>query len=563
MSSIRRGSGAALPSLMLFALVPAVVGAVGVHQGCSSADTEEAADPEAEVAYTTDGLCDNLPKVDLETPPGVCVGIVAKGFVFPRGLAELPGGDVMVADMGGWATNKGSVWRIKKEGGAYTRTQVLSLIDKPSGIQVNPKDKLVYVGTPKDIFRFDPDQAPRPRLTLVVKGLPPDGRHPLKQFVFDGRDPDVMYVNAGSATDVCEKDRLFRSPCYEEALDRSGIRRYAMTGADRLAPTYTMLARGLRNSMALAVHPVSNVLLQGENSRDSINKYAPELTDVEGDLPHEELNVIDPDGHYGFPYCYDNGVASPEYRTADCSRFRNPALLLPGHAAPLGMKYYTGPLFPADYKGQLVLAYHGYRANGHRLVMVPVDVRGVPSGEPLDIVRGWDKTARHPLGAPVDVMVAKDGSIWMTEDKNGTVLRVFFDRLRGNGKPMAPRAVVRPAASPEEAARCAALARKTALFSIVQRDVIDASCVSCHGAGPGYPGSLALLRCDDVGNAKRLLARRRGNAPPLVVPGNDASELVLRLKGQGYPQMPAGGISPEGEGEVLAWIRGGAPLPPP
>src|SRR6185436_7500290 len=105
--------------------------------------------------------------------------------------------------------------------------------------------------------------------------------------------------------------------------------------------------------------------------------------------------------------------------------------------------------------------------------------------------------------------------------------------------------------------------RKTAAFSVVERDVIDNACVSCHGAGPGYPGNLALLKCDDAGNAKRLLAPRRGNAPPLVVAGNEASELVLRLKGQGYPQMPAGGISPEALDEVLSWIRGGAQVPPP
>jgi hypothetical protein len=92
--------------------------------------------------------------------------------------------------------------------------------------------------------------------------------------------------------------------------------------------------------------------------------------------------------------------------------------------------------------------------------------------------------------------------------------------------------------------------------------VIDPSCTSCHGVGPGYAGGLALLKCDDIGNAKRLLAARRNNTPPYVLPRNVAgSEFVQRMKGNGFPQMPAGGVNPEGLAEVEAWINAGAPIP--
>ena len=94
----------------------------------------------------------------------------------------------------------------------------------------------------------------------------------------------------------------------------------------------------------------------------------------------------------------------------------------------------------------------------------------------------------------------------------------------------------------------------------VQRDVLDTQCVSCHGAGPGYAGGLALLKCDAVGNAQRLTKVRAGLGA-YVVGRNENSELVQRLKGQGFPQMPAGGVSPEHMTEVLTWIREGAPVP--
>ena len=267
--------------------------------------------------------------------------------------------------------------------------------------------------------------------------------------------------------------------------------------------------------------------------------------------------MITPGKNYGWPYCYDNGVPAPEYPRAVCTNYQNPALLLPGHSSPLGMEYYTGSLFPQAYQGNLVIALHGYREYGHRIVVAPVDGRGVPNGEIKDLVRGWEKTATDPQGAPVDVLVAKDGSIYVSEDKNGTVLRIFYDRNGGNGAPLATKPPARPVVSPEEAARCQALRTTSTPMAAMQRDVIDQACVSCHGAGPGYPGGLALLRCDDVGNQKRLTENRRTGGPLAVA--NDAnSELVRRLKGEGFPQMPAGGVSPEQLQEVLAWIRAGA-----
>jgi len=91
------------------------------------------------------------------------------------------------------------------------------------------------------------------------------------------------------------------------------IRTFGLDGPDLVASGFTVTARGLRNSMALAVHPRSNALVQAENSRDAIHRHAASLEAVEVDLPHEELNVIVAGAHYGWPYCHDNGTPNPEY----------------------------------------------------------------------------------------------------------------------------------------------------------------------------------------------------------------------------------------------------------
>lgn len=537
---------------------------LGACNGESAGDPgAAAADPSSDAEYRTSGTCDGLPRIPLETPAGVCVGVVATGLKFPRGLAQMPNGDLVLADMGGWAKDRGSVWLFKRgANGTYTRKQLLSQIDKPSGIAVGP-DNLVYVATPADVFRFDPyeNRQPQPRLKLVIRNLlGVDGaRHPLHHMAFDPKNPWHLYVNIGSDSDVCEAED-FASPCDEVEREnpRGAIYAYDLSAGDHTESGHTVVARGLRNSMALAFHADSGLLLQGENSRDSIDKRDPSLRDLEGELPHEELNVIEQGAHYGWPYCYDNGVAAPEYPDHDCSAFRTPAMLLPGHVAPLGMEYYRAERFPAAYRGNLIIGFHGYRENGHRIVMVPVDENGVPNGELRDLVRGWEKTDTQPQGAPVDVLVADDGSIFVTEDKNGTLLRISYDASAGDGAPLVPKPPSKPVMTAEERARCEALAQKSGSLASFQRDVLDAACVSCHGAGPGYAGGLALLRCDDTGNATRLRENRR-SAGPLVVPRDENSELIKRLRGDGFPQMPAGGISPEQMEEVLTWIREGAP----
>ena len=381
-------------------------------------------------------LCDGMPRLDVTTPAGFCVAVLADGMKFPRGVLPLTNGDVLVTDMAGWTANQGKLWRLsRKAGGAgFDRKLLLDKLDRPNGIVQGP-DGMVYVGVVGRIFRFDlRDPA---TITDVIGGtaatprLPGLGLHLLTNMRFSAEGN--LYVNVGSSTDHCEgKDNKApdaSKPCAsaegKEAL--GAIREYKMSWPAGTVASWSTHAHGLRNSMALAFHPATGALWQAENARDAIQAAIPGLKSDE-DLPHEELNLIKAGQHYGWPYCYDSNVASPEYPKTGCAaKYVAPQRLLPGHAAPLGMTFYTASRFPAMYKNSLIIGYHGYRANGHRLVALLPDAAGAPLGKSVELIKGWERKGKQGRGAPVDVKQGQDGDIYLADDHNGLALKLHYE----------------------------------------------------------------------------------------------------------------------------------------
>ncbi len=408
--------------------------------------------------------CDGWPRLPIETAPGTCAGLVlappegrglsVRTLRLPRTLTQLRNGDWIVVDLGGWDPGKGSVWRLRATPGkAPELTPLLRKLTMPHGLGVGPDGRL-YVGEMSRIFRFDPD-APDPAATVevVVDGLPDNrlhaNRHPLSNFVFDG--DGSLIVNVGAPSDQCApKGRPAGPRCAEREGPeaQASVRRYRYLGEGRWDPKFETFARGLRNSLALARHP-SGALLQAENSYD----FAPKA-----DTPFEELNVLVRGKDYGWPYCYDLTAVTPAWKgrsPLDCASAAHakPASLLPPHAAPLGALIYGGAMFP-QLKGRLLLSYHGYRAGGGRVVALELDDKGAPvvkanarypeygadgkavwkrypapAAEPLILTPGWNAVAGvRPLGAPVGLAQAADGSIWIADDRNGHVIRLAADR---------------------------------------------------------------------------------------------------------------------------------------
>ncbi|MGB7194288.1 MAG: PQQ-dependent sugar dehydrogenase [Collimonas pratensis] len=382
----------------------------------------------AQSTYHTSGSCDGFPRLDLKVAKGMCMGLVAEHLGFVRGVAAI-GQDVYVLDMGGWASKRGRLLRLnlKKKGAPEV---LLSQLDMPNAI-IASADKKLLIGMHGRIVRIDPAAKDiQGSAQDIVVNLPTTGRHPLTAMV-QGAD-GTLYINVGSATDNCESraDQPGKSdsPCPEikETPPRASVLRASLANAHLPldARTLPAHARGLRNSMALALAP-NGVLIAATNSRDNITVADPKLSDAE--LPHDTLSWLSAGADYGWPYCFDKLRTSPEYPGYDCRSKTAPSRLLPPHAAPLGMLIYGGKSLPA-LSAQLIIGYHGYRADGHRLVSLALDGAGQPLGEPRDLVAGWNyRHGGYPMGAPVALATLDDGSLVITEDRNGTLLRLAPD----------------------------------------------------------------------------------------------------------------------------------------
>ncbi|KAF0813211.1 hypothetical protein IGB42_02139 [Andreprevotia sp. IGB-42] len=393
------------------------VGLTGLALSLMSVSAQ-AADP-----YQPAGECAGLPRLNLKVAKGFCVGLAATGLGMPRGVLPLGDGSVLVIDMGGWARGKGRLLKLTHDGKQYASSVVLSNLNRPHGLQLGPGGQ-VYIGEDDRIIRIDP-KAANPSPQVVIDDHPTEGRHPLNSFVF-GKQGE-LYVNVGGPTDNCDGHIDADKPVMQSCSDVTGdiehgvVRKYVQQDGKW---TFAVFSSGLRNSMALAVHPKTGVLWQGENSRDYINKKIPGLKN-DDNLPHEELNKLVQGGRYGWPYCYDNNVAAPEFPAADCKAMTKPVRLWPGHAAPLGMTFYDAKEAPAAWRNGLMVAFHGYRSNGYRLVFQPFDAKGEPTGNFKELVAGWKNIdGKQPMGAPTDIKAAANGVLWVTEDRNGTLLAI-------------------------------------------------------------------------------------------------------------------------------------------
>ncbi len=278
------------------------------------------------------GMCGSLPRLDVTTPPGFCMGVIAEKLHFPRGILPLPNGDLVVTEMGGWVGGQGAVSLFKRSGDGYVQTVLFKGLNRPHAVQLGP-DGLVYVGEVGRIFRFAL-RDPAGTAVDVIGGksslppLPGRGLHELTSMLFDA-DRNLI-VSIGSSSDHCEGAEnaapLAGQPCAEgEGKEGIGLlRKYVMRWPVGAVVSWDVLARGLRNSVAMAVHPVTGALWQADNGRDAMQAAIPTLKN-DNELPHDELNLVERGAHYGWPYCYDSNVASPEYPATKCAAYRAPA----------------------------------------------------------------------------------------------------------------------------------------------------------------------------------------------------------------------------------------------
>ncbi len=374
--------------------------------------------PSHAAGYATSGTCAGLPRVALRVPVGWCVAMVADaatGLRFPRRVLEVAPGRFWLIDMGSWEPGRGRLLEFALPAtplsAAPTMTVIADKLDRPLGLALGP-DGRVYVGEAGRIWRT-PVTLPVAAET-VIDGLPSDGAHPLKEIAFGGSGQ--LFVNVGSVTDACRDDAGKQAmPCLERAgaKPRAAVYEAVLGGPSYTLQSFAPYATGLRNSVALAWVAAPSTLLQGENSID----YADETA------PPEELNVLSKGSDHGWPYCVAARETARGYEgRADCAKTAPPAMLWPAHAAPLQM--IAVPIAAKNaFAGQLVVAWHGYRAGGHRIVSFGLDTQGRPVGEARPWISGWSAAKGvRPLGAPAGIAIDSLGRMLVVEDRNRTLL---------------------------------------------------------------------------------------------------------------------------------------------
>ena len=291
-----------------------------------------------------------------------------------------------------------------EDGKAETVYTIASGLNTPNGVAF--KDGNLYVAEINRILRFDniEDQLANPPAYKVIYDKFPDKTHHGWKFIAFGPD-GKLYVPVGAPCNVCnESDSIFATITRMNP-DGSGLE---------------IFAKGVRNSVGFDWNPETKKMWFTDNGRDMLGD----------DVPFCELNHAPEKGmHFGFPFCHQGNILDPEFgKGKNCADYTPPAKALGPHIAPLGIRFYTGSNFGGAYKNKIFVAEHGSwnrsKPIGYQVSVITLDGDKVTDYKPF--ITGWLQKDGKVNGRPVDVIVAKDGSLLVSDDFAGVVYRVNY-----------------------------------------------------------------------------------------------------------------------------------------
>ncbi|MDT8397214.1 MAG: PQQ-dependent sugar dehydrogenase [Pseudomonadales bacterium] len=345
----------------------------------------------------------------IELPEGFSISIYASGLEAARSMALADDGTLYVGSLGplgGPAVGKVyAVTDKNRDGRADEVLTILEGLNFPNGVAL--RDGSLYVAELNRILRYD-QVATRlhdmPAPVVVNDSFPDDYMHGWK-FINFGPD-GKLYVPVGGPCNTCESEKEIYATINRMNADGSGLE---------------IFARGVRNSVGFDWHPVTGELWFTDNGRD-----------LWGDTtPPEELNHAPVAGlHFGFPYRYGKTLVDSDYSTSlSASDFTPAALEIPAHNAGLGIEFYTGSSFPAQYRNQLFAAYHGsWNRNppdGYKIRLMRFENNQAVGFE--DFASGWMIDDKY-WGRPVDIELMPDGSMLVSDDFNGVIYRIAYGK---------------------------------------------------------------------------------------------------------------------------------------
>ena len=345
------------------------------------------------------------PGATLQMPPGFAISTFATNLGGPRTMLVAANGDIIVAEMD---AGRVSILRDDNHDGVSDqRFTFVSGLDQPFGLAIH--DNYLYVGSNGSVVRYDyvAGQTAKSGAGTLVTSVPKDG-HATRGVLFNPAGTK-MYVSIGSYSNVDVESDPMRAAIVEFNPDGSGKR---------------VFASGLRNPVGMAWEPTTGALWTVVNERDGLGD----------DLVPDYATEVKDGAFYGWPYAYIGQHEEPRLAGENPQKVAQtivPSLLLQAHSAALGIAFYGGTMFPADYRGDAFVALHGSwnrsKRTGYKIVRIAMK-NGQPAGGYDDFITGWSpsETSRDVWGRPVGLLVLPDGSMLISDDGANKIWRVTY-----------------------------------------------------------------------------------------------------------------------------------------
>ena len=337
----------------------------------------------------------------INLPPGFKIAVFAMDIPNARSMVMSPDGILFVG-----TRRAGKVYAVLDRNEDYHADEVVTIaknLNMPNGVAF--RNGSLYVAEVNRILRYDniEKRIHSPPKPVIITDKFPNDRHHGWKYIAIGPD-EKLYVPVGAPCNICEKDNAQYATIMRMNLDGSGMEIYS---------------HGVRNTVGFDWHPQTNELWFTNNGRDWMGD----------DLPPDTLHHAPQKGlHFGFPYCHAGNIPDPKYgRKRGCDTFAPPVMKLDAHVAPLGMKFYTGNMFPSRYRNQIFIAEHGSWNRsvpiGYRITLAVFDNSNTARYQIF--ADGWLKNNRA-WGRPVDIIVINDGSLLISDDRAGVIYRIFY-----------------------------------------------------------------------------------------------------------------------------------------
>jgi len=345
----------------------------------------------------------SLPLDKIKLPQGFSIAVYADNVPNARAMALSPNGTLFVG-----TRTEGNVYAVldnDRDGKADEVITIASGLNMPNGVAF--RNGSLYVAEISRILRYDDIEArlhDPPTPVVVYDRYPKDMWHGWKYIAFG---PDgLLYVPVGAPCNICDPDDPYAT-----------ITRMMPDGT-----SYEVFARGVRNTVGFDWDPLTGVLWFAEMGRDYMGN----------DVPPDEIDKAPQSGlHFGYPYVHGRSIIDPEYGTGHSpADYTLPEVELQAHSSPLGMKFYTGAMFPARYLNNIFVPEHGSWNRdtpvGYRIEFLTLDDNRTVTGKEV-FAEGWLQGDKA-WGRPVDLLVMPDGSMLLSDDMAGVIYRITYQK---------------------------------------------------------------------------------------------------------------------------------------